>query len=117
MNEPHAKYGKAGVVPASLTAFKNRPCALPYCHPDYVPPTPEEVAALTELAGWSQRETALIVGVNYNPKKGSTTVRKWKAPVSSPEHRAIPFAAWWLLLEAAGVVTTDDVILALKKYA
>lgn len=116
MSEPRAIYGQE-VTPASLDAFKNRPCSLPYCHPDYRPPTPEEVTALIKLAGWSQRETALITGVNYNPKKGSTIVRRWRAPEESAEHRAIPYAAWRLLLEQAGVVTVDEAIIAFERYA
>ncbi len=118
MSEPRAPYyAPSGAAPASLEAFTNRPCALPYCHPDYRPPTSEEVTALIKLAGWSQREVALIAGVSYTQGKGSATVRRWQAPVDKSEHRAIPYAAWFVLLEHAGVVTVDDALIAFERYA
>lgn len=109
MTEERAEYrvpNQAGI--ASLAEFKNRPCALPFSDPSYRPPTPEEVDALIRLSGWSQNQTAKITGAAYNPKKGSTTVRKWRTAVDSPEHRDIPYAAWRLLLINAGVATEKD---------
>lgn len=84
----------------------NRRCALPYADPDYQRPTVDEIRDLIRITGWSQSDVARLVGVNFNPKKGSTTVRKWKAPDSSPDHRTIPYSAWRLMLIEAGVVST-----------
>ena len=103
-----------GVVPGSLEALKNRPCVLPYSHENYRPPTPIEVKALVKLAGWSQNDAAKLVGVSYNPKKGSTTIRKWQAKVDSPEYREISYAAWRHLLACAGVVTIEEDVAALE---
>jgi len=100
---------------SSLDEMKLLPSSLPSCHPEYRPPTPEEVDALIKLAGWSQRHTALITGVNCN-EKGSPTVRRWKTHAESKEHRAIPYGAWRLLLEYAEVATTEETREALKKY-
>ncbi len=97
--------------PSSLDAFKNLPCALPFWHQDYIPPEPGEVAALTELAGWSQNEAAKLVGVKFDPRKGSTTIRKWKTEKGSKEHRDIPYSAWRLMLLYAGVVGLKDGII------
>jgi hypothetical protein len=101
-------YDVGGSLPKSFDAFRNRPCALPFSHAAYMPPTPEEVARLIELAGWSQSVTAKLVGVNYNPKKGSSTVRKWRASVEKDDYREIPYSAWRLMLLYAGVVSIDD---------
>lgn len=85
-----------------LAEIKKRPCSLPFSDEKYVPPTSEEVQLLIESAGWSQREAALIVGVNYTPKGGSPTIRRWKAIKSSSSHREIPYSSWRLLLITAG---------------
>lgn len=95
------------VEPQSLEALRNRPCALPFYDPEYEPPTPGEVNALIKLVGWSQNQAAKIVGVTFNPKKGSTTIRKWRTRIESMEHRAIPYAAWRLMLVTAGQVKTE----------
>ncbi|MCU7845327.1 MAG: hypothetical protein KZQ93_15970 [Candidatus Thiodiazotropha sp. (ex Monitilora ramsayi)] len=108
MSENSLVYGDRDIKPRSLDAFKTRACTLPFGNPDYRPPDPEEVAALTELMGWSQSVTARLVGVNYDPKKGSTTVRKWKTSREKKEHREIPYAAWRLMLLYAGVVALED---------
>jgi hypothetical protein len=107
MSEERAIYRVGNVKPQTLDAFKNRPCALPFDHPDYRPPEPYEVAALTELVGWSQVRVANLVGVKSDPKKGSTTVRKWKTE-RGDERRQIPYAAWRLMLLYAGIVTVSD---------
>jgi hypothetical protein len=101
-------YDVGGSLPISLEAFRNRPCALPFSHAAYMPPTPEEVDRLIDLAGWSQNVTAKLVGVAYNPKKGSSTVRKWKAAVEKDDSREIPYSAWRLMLIYAGVVSVSD---------
>jgi hypothetical protein len=107
MTETRGKYIVDYADLQSLEAFRNRPCALPFYDPGYEPPTPGEVDALIKLAGWSQNQAAKITGVTYNPKKGSTTIRKWRTRVESREHRAIPYAAWRLMLVTAGLVTTE----------
>lgn len=93
--------------------LKASPCALPFFHPSYRPPTPEEVAALIKIAGLSQRQAALVTGVNSNPK-GSPTIRRWKTNVNSSEHRAIPYAAWRLLLEFTGIASAEETRRMLK---
>lgn len=118
MSEPRATYyAPLGAAPSSLEAFTNRPCALPYCHPDYRPPTPDEVTALIKLSGWSQREVALIAGVKHDPEKGSSAVRRWCAPAGKPAARAIPYAAWRQLLEHAGIVTVGEALIAFERFA
>ncbi|KAA9133446.1 hypothetical protein F3N42_03595 [Marinihelvus fidelis] len=107
MSEERAIYRVDRAAPDSLEAFKSRPCALPFHDPGYTAPKPSEIDALIQLAGWSQVETAKIAGVNFKAGKGSTTVRKWRTPVDSSEHRGIPYAAWRIMLAAAGVVTID----------
>ena len=94
--------------------LKSSPCALPFFHPDYIPPTPEEVAMLIKISGLSQRQAALVTGVSSN-SKGSPTIRRWKTDIHSSEHRSIPYAAWRLLLEFTGISTTEQVRAMLKK--
>lgn len=106
--ETVAFYDTGGSLPSSLDGFKNRPCALPYGNTAYVPPTPQEVDRLIKLAGWSQTSAARLVGVTYNPKKGSSTIRKWRTNVDKDDHREIPYSAWRLMLLYAGVVSVED---------
>lgn len=109
MSEDRAEYKPASgyTTPQTLQAFRNRPCSLPFWDPAYKPPEPEEVDALIKAAGWSQRIAAMIVGVDFS-EKGSTTIRKWRTPRAKSEHRQIPYSAWRLFLEYAGVVTVED---------
>lgn len=88
----------------SLESFKGLDCVQLYSDPLYKPPTPAQIDDLIKAAGWSQSDTAKLVGVSYSAGKGSGTIRKWRAPVESKEHRSIPYAAWRLLLINAGVV-------------
>lgn len=106
MTESKGRY--AAATPQTVTAFRNRPCSRSYASGEYEPPTPEEVTALVQLAGWSQRQVAEITGARFDPRKGSTTVRKWRTPKGKPEHREIPYSAWRLLLLHAGVVTFEE---------
>lgn len=119
MSEERGTYGPVGIA-QTVEAFQNRPSALPAWDPDYKPPEPEEVDALIKAAGWSQRKAAMIVGVDYS-EKGSTTIRKWrtarlKGGNPNPEHRQIPYSAWRLMLEYAGVVTVEDGLRELERY-
>ncbi len=70
MSQSRPTYYARG-TPATLDAFKSRRCTLPYSAPDYRDPTPTEVDALIKLMGWSQNDAAKLLGVTYNPKKGS----------------------------------------------
>lgn len=108
MSEQSPLYDVGNVLPETLEAFRNRACALPYSNPSYTPPSYLEVKRLLELAGWSQNDTAKLVGVSWNPKKGYSTVRKWKAPSEKSDSRDIPYSAWRLLLLYANVVTLED---------
>lgn len=86
-----------------LTKVRGTGATQLYTSPAFEQPTPDQVDALIKGMGWSQNDVAKLVGVAYNPKKGSTTVRKWRASTDSPEHRAIPYAAWRLMLLEAGL--------------
>lgn len=110
MSEKPAQYAPAGgyATAQTIEAFRNRPCSLPFSHPDYKEPEPEEVDALIKVAGWSQRIAAMIVGVPFDAKKGSTTIRKWRTPRDKSEHRQIPYSAWRLMLLHAGVITIEE---------
>lgn len=81
-----------------------KPCTKPFADPEYEPPTPEEVDGLIKIAGWSQNDVAKLVGVSFDPKKGSITIRRWRMPSTAREHREIPYSAWRLMLLHAGIV-------------
>jgi len=115
MSENNGEYLAGSVSPASLTAFKRRGCIKPYSDPDYSPPSPDEVDALIKLMGWSQSVAAKLVGVSYNPKKGSSTIRKWRTSVDKKDYREIPYSTWRLMLLYAGVVTIDEGLEAIEK--
>lgn len=84
-----------------LSLIRGSPCTLPFADPAYEPPGPQQVDALIKSMGWSQSDVARLVGVSYSAAKGSTTVRKWRTPQDQKEHRAIPYAAWRLMLMEA----------------
>lgn len=108
MSEVVAPYTvKNNTAPKSLEGFKRRRCTNAYSTGNYSPPTPEEIAALIKLAGWSQAEAARLVGAGFNAK-GSSTIRKWKAKTANADHRKIPYSAWRHLLVCAGVVSAED---------
>ncbi len=108
MQDEYINYASNDVLPQTLEAFRNRPCALPFSNRNYKPPSAAEVSQLIKLAGWSQRVCAELVGVTSN-EKGSSTVRRWKT--SSPkDHRDIKYSAWRLLLLSANIVTVDDAL-------
>ena len=94
-------YSNNNAIPQTLEAFKNRSCSLPF-NQGYTPATPDEICSLIEIMGWSQNQVAMLTGVNFNPSKGSPTVRRWKTKAG--EHRQIPYSAWRLMLITAGVV-------------
>jgi len=107
MSDNNASYN-AGTLPQTLNAFKNRNCARLYTDDNYTAPTPEEVNQLIILSGWSQNDAAKLVGVKWDTKKGSSTIRKWKSEKAKKDHREIPYSAWRLLLIYAGVVNLDN---------
>jgi DNA-binding transcriptional regulator YiaG len=93
--------------PLTLAAFKNRASGLGIEHPDFSPPSAEEVKALRKLIGLSQVGLAKLTGVSWN-EKGSSAVRKWET-ISGKESRSISAAAWQLLLIRAGLVKIEPV--------
>ncbi len=114
MSQSRPTYARG--TPATIDAFKSRRCTLPYSAPDYREPTPTEVDALIKLVGWSQNDAAMLIGVTYNPKKGSSTIRKWRTKdQSSKDYRQIPYSAWRLMLLYAGVVTVEDGLIAVDR--
>jgi len=115
MTEQAAIYQKNNDVPLSLDGFKGLPCALPVTDERYLPPTPEQVAQLINLAGWSQNDAAKLVGVSWDTKRGSSTIRKWKSAKGEKEHRPIPYSAWRLMLVLADVVSTRASLAAILK--
>lgn len=115
MTKTPAVYNVGGAMPMNLESFARLPCALPFIDERYQPPTPEEVAQLINLAGWSQNEAAKLAGVSWDTKRGSSTIRKWKSAKGEKEHREIPFSAWRLLLVYAGVVDPADDLEAIGK--
>lgn len=107
MNDQIANYDTGNPLPLTLDAFKKRDCARLYSDDRYQSPTPEEVGQLIKLAGWSQNDAAKKVGVKSDPKKGSSTIRKWKSNKAREDHRSIPYSAWRLMLLEAGVVELE----------
>lgn len=100
---------------SSLDELKGSGCLLPSFHPDYRHPTPEQVDLLIAGLGCSQNQVAKLVDVVYTAK-GSPTVRRWKMHMGSNEHRKIPYAAWRILVEFAGLASTEETIESASEY-
>lgn len=97
----------------TVEAMRNRPCSLHPTNPAYIKPTPDDVRTVRRLARLSQRQAAMLVGVQFN-HKGSNTVRKWETAEDSAEHREISSTAWRQLLYAAGVVSFEEDLAAAR---
>lgn len=95
MSEPRGNYSNS--PPLTKAAFLNRSCTLPVVHPEYKPPTADEVQALMNYAGWTPEDVERLIGVLCDPA----------AEVGSGVPM-LPYAAWRLLLLVAGVVTIEE---------
>ncbi|RBW47310.1 hypothetical protein DS885_03950 [Psychromonas sp. B3M02] len=92
-------------TPNTLEAFKNRNCGLGIQSENYVHPTTDEVRALRKLIGFSQNELALFTGVGFDPKKGSSTIRKWEEKKGGLS--CITKSSWQLMLIKSGLINID----------
>lgn len=96
--------GKA-ITEFKLDAFRVLACCMRFADAGYRPPTHENVDVFIKAMDWSQNDVAKLVGVAFDPVKGSITVRRWRLAPESRNSRAIPYAAWRLMLLAGGVVS------------
>ena len=71
---------------------------LPFSDPDYSEPSWKDLRAVIQRLGWTGSQVSDFVGVE------SRTVRKWTSPPDTSNHAQVPYAAWRLLLIAAGLV-------------
>ncbi len=99
----------------SLEDLKGLNCLLPSFHPNFEHPTARQVNCVVSCLGLSQRQAAKLLGVVYNDK-GSPTIRRWKTDESFNEHRKIPYASWRLLIEYAGLASTEETLEVAKKH-
>ena len=104
-------------TPETLEEFKIKPCALPFTHENYEPPTPGDIRALKSLMSWTNKHMALLTGNEYNPKKGSETVRRWMHDSDHPHSRKIGYAIWRILLIEALIVKPGVAIKLMTKQA
>lgn len=74
----------------------NPACLLPFSH-GWERPTPDDVRLVLQLAGFTESQAGLCVGVD--PR----TIRKWKAGAPAPT-----YAGWCLLVYAAGLGFIPD---------
>lgn len=73
--------------------------SIPKFTPNWQPPTSDEIKALIQSQDWTNGDVSRLVGV------GPRSVRRWYAPEGTSGHRAIPFAAWALLvIHAEGLI-------------
>lgn len=112
MSSPTVIYSAS--VAVTIEAFQNRPCSLPAAHPEFVPPTSQEVKSLRHLIGYSQKDLGLLGNKPVSPK-GCSAVRKWEAIEESKEHRTMDYCLWRQMLYIAGIASIDDDVQALKK--
>lgn len=104
MSENIPKYNVAETGLLSRDELKASPSVLPCESGKYRPPTPLEIRSLIRFMGWEHNDVAKMLGVSYDDKKGSSTVRKWLA-----NDREMTYSSWRLLLILSGVVNVDRV--------
>lgn len=80
-------------APATLARF---------AAPDYRAPSPDDVRAVKALLGVTSAVLAAHVGVDHR------AVRRWLAKPPAKTCAPIPYAAWRLLLLAAGLVPSAE---------
>lgn len=85
---------------------------LPIFHKDYAPPTPELINKVIVNLGFNQIQIAKLTGVSFT-EKGSSSVRRWKVEQTDKTYRKIDSSKWRLLVEVAGLSTTQATIDAL----
>lgn len=56
--------------------------------------TPTNLRHLIESKGWTQKQTAEILGT------AESSIRRWLMPVDAPSHRDMPLKQWLKLLAA-----------------
>ena len=105
MSESRAIYDVGNSKLTKRSDFVKLPSAKPYGHPDYRPPTQEEVAALLRFAGWLPRHATQALGMKWSTKKGNGTLRRWKSGGDS--YLQIPYTPWRLMLIYAGIVQAE----------
>ena len=105
MSQTRSGYGCATAV--ALEAFRDRPCSLPKTHPDYLPPTTQEVKSLRNLLGFPQAMLGDFWGKSYH-LKDCKAARHWETTIESKEHNPIDHCALQLMLLAAGVISIDE---------
>ena len=69
---------------------------------NYTGPDPSLVRALIQFAGWQQSHVADLLRVNVS------TIRRWTASREQSQSREIPYAAWVILLQAAGYTSLES---------
>ena len=99
----------------AIEEFKKRPCVLSKFHPDYIPPTNEEVRDVRKFLGFSQAQLGYFSGMVFN-KKGCKAVVRWEADSSKKNSNSIDYAVWRLMLLAAGIKTIEDFISESESY-
>lgn len=85
----------------------DRGCMLPYNHPSYKEPTPEDVKQVIESGRLSHKEIAALLGISYTTRFKSSTIRRWYSP-SKNSFRRIPYPTWRLLLIYMGAARAGD---------
>jgi hypothetical protein len=102
-------------VDLTIEAFKARPCSLPAVHPDYVPPTAQDVKSLRHLIGYSQTDLGALGNKSVNTK-GCSAVRKWETIEGNADHRPMDYCLWRLMLYVAGIASVSDDVEAVKQF-
>ncbi len=88
-------------------------CMLPYNHPSYKAPTPEDVRRVIEGGKLSHEDIAALLGIAYTTKFRSSTIRRWYS-LSKDSFRQIPYPTWRLLLIYTGAVRAGDDVKEVK---
>ena len=97
MSEDRAQYITSST--ALLLTLENSPALKGINDPGYIPPTAEEIKAVTSLTGLTQAQAGEALGVS------ARTYRSWLD--DGDNGRPIPYTAWRLLLIKTGVVNEE----------
>lgn len=95
-------------VSNDLVIFSNKACVKRQSEAGYLPPKPDEVKTLIDLSGINRKKWALLLGVSYNDKKGSSTIRRWTMNEEANDYRQISYSVWRLMLIYAGLVDSNE---------
>lgn len=90
-----------------IEKFSRLDCCRHGGDPLYKTPTKADFELFKTVTCWTDSDVCRVLGLPYNPEKGSKLLRQWRADPENINHREIPYSAWRYLIGVAELVDTS----------